>query len=124
MNKLICPHCRQEIEISEAFRHQIEEEIGHELTSKHKKELEDVRKKTEQVIRKKIEEDIKTEQEDLKRELDEKNKAREINGLMEVIEKFSLKEGLILTYGQENNLKIKKIKIKILPVWKWLLNQN
>ena len=74
MNKLICPHCRQEIEISEAFRHQIEEEIGHELTSKHKKELEDVRKKTEQVIRKKIEEDIKTEQEDLKRELDEKNK--------------------------------------------------
>lgn len=73
-NQLICPHCRQEIELSEAFRHQIEEEIGHELTSKHKKELEDVRKKTEEVIRRKIEEDIKTEQEDLKRELSEKNK--------------------------------------------------
>lgn len=73
-NKLLCPHCKHEIEISEAFRHQIEEEVGHELTQQHKQELEEVRKKTEDLMRKRIEEEVKTEQEDLKRELAEKNK--------------------------------------------------
>jgi hypothetical protein len=73
-NKLLCPHCNQEIELSEAFRHQIEEEIGKELTQKHRRELLDLEKKTSERIRKTIEEELKVEQEDLKRELAEKNK--------------------------------------------------
>ena len=40
---------------------------------------------------------------------------------MEAMEKFKLKEGLILTYDQEDELEIKNKKVKILPVWKWLL---
>ncbi len=54
-------------------------------------------------------------------ELNETNKEREINGLAEAMEKFKLKEGLILTYDQEEALMIKDKKIKVLPVWKWLI---
>ncbi len=53
--------------------------------------------------------------------LDEDNKEREINGLVEALKKFKLKEGLILTYNQEDHFKIGDIGIKLLPVWKWLL---
>ena len=49
-------------------------------------------------------------------DFNDKNKEREIGGLLEAMDKFKLKEGLILTYDQEDEL-----KIKILPVWKWLL---
>ena len=34
---------------------------------------------------------------------------------------FKLKEGIILTYEQEEEIKIDNKLIKILPVWKWLL---
>ena len=54
-------------------------------------------------------------------ELNEENKDRELNGLAEALRKFSLKEGLILTYGQEDEFKIEGKKIKLLPVWKWML---
>lgn len=48
-------------------------------------------------------------------------KKREIDGLLEAMEKFKLKKGLIITEGQEEERKIKGKKIKIVPAWKWLL---
>lgn len=54
-------------------------------------------------------------------ELTRENKEREISGLIESMEKFKLKESLILTYDQEEEIKIDKKKIKVVPVWKWLL---
>lgn len=54
--------------------------------------------------------------------LNEDNKERELNGLVEVMYKFKLKEAIILTHEQEQELKVKSKKIKVLPVWKWLLN--
>lgn len=54
-------------------------------------------------------------------ELNEGNKNREIAGLIEALEKFKLKKGLILTYNQEDEFKIKEKRIKVLPVWKWIL---
>ena len=56
-------------------------------------------------------------------ELNEDNRKREISGLIEAMEKSRLKEGLILTYDQEDKLKIEKNEISIIPVWKWLLNR-
>jgi len=53
-------------------------------------------------------------------DFNEDNKDREINGLLEALEKFNLKEGVILTYKQDDEFKIKDKKIKVLPVWKWL----
>lgn len=63
--------------------------------------------------------------------LNEKNEKREINGLMEALNKHRLKEGLILTYENPGeNEDIEKTKtingksVKIKPVWKWLLESE
>ena len=56
--------------------------------------------------------------------LDETNKKREMAGLLEAMEKFNLKEGLILTQEQNDEIKIKGRKIKIVPVFKWLLENS
>ena len=53
-------------------------------------------------------------------ELGEDNMEREIGGLTEAMAKFKLKEGLILTYNQEDTLKLKGGKITVKPTWKWL----
>lgn len=53
--------------------------------------------------------------------VNEDSKEREINGLMDAMNKFKLKEGLIVTYNQTDELMIEGKKIKVLPVWKWLL---
>jgi predicted AAA+ superfamily ATPase len=54
-------------------------------------------------------------------DLNENNKEREIKGLVEAMNKFKLNEGLILTYNQEEEFRIDGKKIKVIPVWKWLL---
>jgi len=54
-------------------------------------------------------------------DLTEQNKERELNGLLEALSNFKLKEGIILTYNQEDNFEIEGKKIKVIPVWKWLL---
>lgn len=57
-------------------------------------------------------------------ELNEQNKEREINGLTEALEKFKLKEGLILTYNQEDEFKTDNNVINVIPVWKWVLEEK
>ena len=55
--------------------------------------------------------------------LTEENKDREINGLLESMKEFKLNQGLILTYNQDDEFKIENKTIKVLPVWKWLLDE-
>ena len=57
-------------------------------------------------------------------ELNEKNKEREIAGLTEALDKFKLKEGLIITFDQEDKIEIEGKTIRLLPVWKWLLENK
>ena len=57
-------------------------------------------------------------------ELNEQNKEREITGLTEALEKFKLKEGLILTYDQEDEFKTDNNIIKVIPIWKWVLEEK
>ncbi len=52
--------------------------------------------------------------------LDESNKEREINGLLEAMQKFNLKTGLIITLSQEDEIKEHNKKILIKPAWKWM----
>ena len=56
-------------------------------------------------------------------ELTNENKQRELEGLEEAMSKFKLKEGLILTKSQEDSFEIKGRKIKVKPVWSWLLGR-
>ncbi len=55
---------------------------------------------------------------------DPSTKAREISGLVEAMDKFSLSEGLIITENEEGNeivvMNGKKYHIIINPIWKWL----
>ena len=53
--------------------------------------------------------------------LNESNKEREIGGLLEAMERFKLKKGIILTYEQTEEINIKGKKIQVLPVYKWIL---
>lgn len=53
--------------------------------------------------------------------LNQNNKDREIAGLLAAVEEYGLKEGLVLTEDEEDEIKIKGLKINILPVYKWLL---
>src|SRR3989344_6067685 len=57
-------------------------------------------------------------------EINEDNREREIKGLTEAMQKFKLKEGLILTYDQEEEIKHEGKKISVKPVWKWLLDNE
>ena len=57
-------------------------------------------------------------------DLNEDNREREIFGLSEAMDKFKLNEGLILTNSQEEDIKIEGKKIKVMPVWKWLLEEK
>lgn len=50
-------------------------------------------------------------------------KKREIDGLIEALKEFNLKEGLILTLDKEEEFVIGNKKIIIKPVWKWLLEK-
>ena len=51
----------------------------------------------------------------------EKDKNREIQWLIESMQEFKLKEGLILTLDQEEEFSIEGKKIIVKPVWKWML---
>ncbi|MDP2925607.1 MAG: DUF4143 domain-containing protein [Nanoarchaeota archaeon] len=57
-------------------------------------------------------------------DFNEETKDREINGLLEALKEFKLKQGLILTYNQEDEFKIENKIIKVIPVWKWLLKNG
>lgn len=56
-------------------------------------------------------------------ELNDDNKAREINGLAEAMDKFNLKEGLILTFNQDDETRAGPKRVIVRPVWKWLLGK-
>lgn len=58
-------------------------------------------------------------------ELNEDNKDREFNGLLEAMEYTNQKSGTIITLNQSDQFEINKKIINVLPAWKWLSeNQN
>ena len=54
--------------------------------------------------------------------MNEENSKRELNGLINALEKHNLKEGIILSLDNEEKQEKKgNKKIKFIPLWKWLL---
>ncbi len=53
----------------------------------------------------------------------EKNKEREIDGLIEALKRYNLKEGLILTMHEETEFIKDNKKIHVKPVWKWMIEK-
>lgn len=54
-------------------------------------------------------------------DLNDQNKNRELAGLLEAMQYLNLESGLILTMSQEDELLIEGKTIKVIPVWKWLV---
>lgn len=52
------------------------------------------------------------------------NRERELKGLLDAMNSFRLKEGLILTFEQAEELEIEGKKIRILPVFRWMIEQK
>ena len=53
---------------------------------------------------------------------DDKVRNREIEGLIDAMSTYGLQEGFIITENEERTIKTKEFLIKIIPIWKWLLN--
>jgi len=48
---------------------------------------------------------------------------REINGLLDALRTYDLSEGTIITLDKQEELKVEKYSINVIPAWKWLLEQ-
>jgi predicted AAA+ superfamily ATPase len=57
-------------------------------------------------------------------DLNEENKQREFDGLLEAVKKFNLQDGLILTFDQEDKFEIEGKHIIVKPAWKWMLERD
>ncbi len=57
-------------------------------------------------------------------DFNDETKDREIKGILSALKEFNLKEGLILTYNQEDEFRFENKRIILIPVWKWLLIQE
>ena len=53
---------------------------------------------------------------------DETVRKREMNGLVEALKAYNLQQGLILTENDQETVVSEGMQIKILPIWKWLLD--
>lgn len=50
-------------------------------------------------------------------------KEREIKALLKAMQEFKLKQGMIITENEEDEIKIDNKKIKVVPVYQWLLEK-
>lgn len=50
-------------------------------------------------------------------------KKREIEGLMEAMRAYDLREGIILTENEHDTIEMDGFQISVIPIWKWLLVQ-
>lgn len=54
----------------------------------------------------------------------EDKKKRELEALAEALGKYKLQQGLILTTKHFENITFKRFRVKVRPIWFWLLNPN
>ena len=55
-------------------------------------------------------------------ELNEGNRGREIDGILTASKFVDAQKLFVLTYDQEETVKVREKEIKVMPVWKWLLS--
>lgn len=54
----------------------------------------------------------------------DKTRKREIDGLLDVLTSYKLQSGLIITADEEEEITENGKTIKIIPAWKWLLEET
>lgn len=73
-NLIKCPHCNKTFELTDAIKHQIEEELESTISEKHKQDIENARKEIEEKLKKELGEKKKVELLDLEKQNAEKEK--------------------------------------------------
>lgn len=73
MNSVVCPHCKKSVEISEALRHQFNEQQLAEITAKHEKALEEAKREALELSSKKMREQFELQLKQIKEENEEKD---------------------------------------------------
>ncbi len=56
--------------------------------------------------------------------IDEFNREREINGLLDAMNSFKLDEGIVLTFEQTDEFNADGKKIRVIPMLKWAIEEN
>ena len=56
--------------------------------------------------------------------INQSNQDREINGLLEAMNKLNINYGIVLSKETEKTVKINKNELSIIPIWKWLLQKK
>lgn len=56
--------------------------------------------------------------------VDKDVKEREMNGLLEAMNAYGLKQGFIITENDHETIEVDNLHIHIVPIWKWLLNDS
>jgi uncharacterized protein len=57
-------------------------------------------------------------------QLHNENKDREIKGLIEAMDFFTMKEGIIITKNQKDTISIKNYKINLIPANEFIMSGN
>ncbi|BAL81689.1 ATP-binding protein [Caldisericum exile] len=55
-------------------------------------------------------------------EINDTNREREIEGIVEACKFLGVKKGLIITYDEEETFEIHDIEVEIIPIYKWLIS--
>lgn len=86
MNNILCPHCKKEIELSDALTHQMREAIKEEQAAQHKLDLEKTKLEAEEKAIKRAQEKMELELKNSKNEAEEaaKRNAELQNQLLEL----------------------------------------
>src|SRR6185369_10385907 len=74
MNTVQCPYCKKQFELSEAFKHQVEEDIRRETDTKHKEELKKLEREIEEKAEKRIKEEVALMLKNSENEVEEEKK--------------------------------------------------
>ena len=102
----VCPHCKKQIELTEAFRHQYEEEVSQKLAEKHAKDIQEVTKQAEEKALGKVTRDFQLRLENITKEAqEEKSRNKE---LLDQLKTLTEEMRALRRKDEERDLEMKK----------------
>lgn len=104
--KIKCKNCGEEIEISEALQHQIQEQVLTAERSKHQKELEEVVRRTQQAALEKSRKDFEFQLQNLQKEKEEEKQRN--SKLLKQLEELNEELRALRRKDEERDLEMKK----------------
>lgn len=106
MNTVICPHCKKSVEISEALRHEFNEQELTKIKAEHEKELEAAKKAGSEASAKKIKEEFELQLKQFTK--DNQEQEAQNKKLIEQLEKMMEEKSALKREKDEMKLEMQK----------------